>query len=127
MKTYLGLELGSTRIKAAAVDEAFHVASSGGYTWKSSFSGGVWTYDLDEAWRGVRAALEEVENRESVCCMGVSGMMHGYLAFDRNWNLLVPFRTWQNTMTGEAADELTRLFGFNVPQRWSIAHLYQAI
>ena len=75
----------------------------------------------------MKTALTGVENRESVQAMGISGMMHGYLAFDKDWNLLVPFRTWQNTITGQAAEELTALFGFNIPQRWSIAHLYQAV
>ena len=87
----------------------------------------MWTYSLDEVWTGLKTALSGVENRETVSAMGVSAMMHGYIAFDKDWNLLVPFRTWQNTITGQAAAELTELFGFNIPQRWSIAHLYQAV
>ena len=126
-KTYLGIELGSTRIKAVAIDEAYATASSGDYTWKSSYVDGIWTYDLEEVWKGLKAAISGVENRESVAAMGVSAMMHGYLAFDENWNLLVPFRTWQNTITADAAAQLTEAFGFNIPQRWSIAHLYQAV
>ena len=127
LKTALGIELGSTRIKAVAINENHIPVSSGDYTWKSSFENGVWTYDLAEVWKGLKTALSGVENRESVRAMGVSAMMHGYLAFDKDWNLLVPFRTWQNTITGQAAAELTELFHFNVPQRWSISHLYQAV
>ena len=123
----LGIELGSTRIKAVAIDEKHILVSSGDYTWKSTYENGIWTYDLAEAWTGLKAALSGIENRENVAAMGVSAMMHGYLAFDKDWNLLVPFRTWQNTITGQAAAELTELFGFNIPQRWSIAHLYQAV
>ncbi len=127
MNTYLGIELGSTRIKAVAVNESFRPVSSGDYTWASRYENGVWTYSLEEVWTGLRAALSAVENRAEVAAAGVSAMMHGYLAFDRDWNLLVPFRTWQNTITGPAAAELTALFSFNVPQRWSVAHLYQAV
>ena len=127
MKTCLGIELGSTRIKAAAIGENHAPVSSGDYTWASSYENGIWTYSLDEVWTGLKSALSGVKGRESVCAMGVSAMMHGYLAFDRDWNLLTPFRTWQNTITGAAAAELTELFGFNIPQRWSIAHLYQAV
>ena len=128
MKKYaLGIEFGSTRIKAVAIDEKHIPVSSGDYTWKSTYEGGIWTYDLAQVWEGLRAALTGVCVREEVGAVGISGMMHGYLAFDKDWNLLVPFRTWQNTITGPAAAELTELFGFNVPQRWSIAHLYQAI
>ncbi len=127
MNTYLGIELGSTRIKAVAVNEGFRPVSSGDYTWASRYENGVWTYGLEEVWTGLRAALSAVENRAEVAAAGVSAMMHGYLAFDRDWNLLVPFRTWQNTITGPAAAELTALFSFNVPQRWSVAHLYQAV
>lgn len=126
-KTYLGIELGSTRIKAVAIDEAFTPVSSGDYTWASTYENGIWTYDLDEVWTGLKAALSGVENRESIAAMGISAMMHGYLAFDADWNLLTPFRTWQNTITAQAAEELSALFGFNIPQRWSIAHLYQAV
>ena len=125
--TCLGVEFGSTRIKAVAVDESHRCVSSGDYTWKASYENGIWTYCLDEAWTGLKAALRGVENRENIGAMGISGMMHGYLAFDADWNLLVPFRTWQNTITAQAAAELTEAFGFNIPQRWSIAHLYQAI
>ncbi len=125
--TILGIELGSTRIKAVAIDNNFKPVSSGDYTWASSYENGVWTYDLKEVWTGLKATLAGVEHREQITAMGVSAMMHGYLAFDRDWNLLTPFRTWQNTMTAQAAAELTALFGFNIPQRWSIAHLYQAI
>lgn len=127
MNTYLGIELGSTRIKAVAVDGGYRPVSSGDHTWQSSYENGVWTYGLDEVWEGLRAAVSGVADREHVAAMGVSAMMHGYLAFDKDWNLLVPFRTWQNTITGQAAADLTELFGFNIPQRWSIAHLYQAI
>ncbi len=110
-----------------AIDENHVPVSSGDYTWKSSYENGIWTYDLAEVWQGLKQALAGVENRETVATMGVSAMMHGYLAFDKDWNLLVPFRTWQNTITAQAAAELTELFGFNIPQRWSIAHLYQAV
>lgn len=126
-KIVLGIELGSTRIKAVAIDNAHMPVSSGDYTWASSFENGIWTYNLAEVWTGLKAALAPIEHRETVAAMGVSAMMHGYLAFDKDWNLLVPFRTWQNTVTGQAAAELTALFGFNIPQRWSISHLYQAI
>nr|WP_325183606.1 FGGY-family carbohydrate kinase [uncultured Oscillibacter sp.] len=127
MKTCLGIELGSTRVKAVTIGEGFRPVSSGDYTWASRFENGVWTYPLEEVWTGLKAALSQVENREEVAAMGVSAMMHGYLAFDKDWNLLTPFRTWQNTITGPAAAELTELFGFNIPQRWSVAHLYQAV
>ena len=126
MDNYLGIELGSTRIKAVAIDEKHTPVSSGDYTWKSTYENGIWTYDLAEVWIGLKAALSGLEAKEKIAAMGISGMMHGYLAFDKDWNLLVPFRTWQNTITGQAAAELTELFGFNIPQRWSIAHLYQA-
>ena len=128
MKQYaLGIEFGSTRIKAVAIDEKYVPISSGDYTWKSTYENGIWTYDLAQVWEGLRAALAGVSVRDEIGAVGISGMMHGYLAFDKDWNLLVPFRTWQNTITGPAAAELTEAFGFNVPQRWSIAHLYQAI
>ncbi len=127
MKTFLGIELGSTRIKAVVIDQDHRPVSGGDYTWASRYENGVWTYPLEEVWTGLKAALSAVERREDVAAMGVSAMMHGYLAFDRDWKLLTPFRTWQNTITAQAAAELTALFGFNIPQRWSIAHLYQAI
>ena len=129
MKQYfLGIELGSTRIKAVLLDEAHQIVRSGDYTWKSSLENGIWTYHMDEVQTGLRAAIQNLgELPGEISAMGVSGMMHGYLAFNKDWSLLVPFRTWQNTMTGEAAEQLTEAFGFNVPQRWSIAHLYQAI
>ena len=126
-KIYLGIELGSTRIKAVGIDEKHLPVISGDYTWASTFENGVWTYPMEQVWEGLREAISELEEAENIACMGVSAMMHGYLAFDKDWNLLVPFRTWQNTMTGQAAAELTELFGFNIPQRWSIAHLYQAV
>ena len=126
-RTYLGIELGSTRIKAVAIDKNHIPVSAGDFTWKSTYENGVWTYDLAQVWTGLKAALSGVENRENIAAMGISGMMHGYLAFDKDWNLLTPFRTWQNTITGDAAARLTGLFGFNIPQRWSIAHLYQAV
>ena len=127
MKHYLGIELGSTRIKAVAIDETFAPVSSGDYTWKSSFENGVWTYPLEDAWTGLNAAIAGIKDRDGIAVMGISAMMHGLLAFDRDWKLLTPFRTWQNTMTAEAAEKLTACFGFNIPQRWSVAHLYQAV
>ena len=127
MKHYLGIELGSTRIKAVAIDETFAPVSSGDYTWKSSFENGVWTYHLEDAWTGLKAAIAGIKDRDGIAVMGISAMMHGLLAFDRDWKLLTPFRTWQNTMTAEAAEKLTACFGFNIPQRWSVAHLYQAV
>ena len=126
-QTILGLELGSTRIKATAIDGRYQPVSSGDYTWKSSFENGIWTYGLDHVWTGLKAAISGVAHREHIAAMGVSAMMHGYLVFDKDWNLLVPFRTWQNTITAQAAGELTEAFHFNIPQRWSIAHLYQAV
>ena len=126
-KTYLGIEFGSTRIKAVTIDERHIPVSAGDYTWASTLENGIWTYSLDEVFAGLKAALAGVGHRERIAAMGISGMMHGYLAFDADWNLLAPFRTWQNTVTGPAASELTALLGFNITQRLSIAHLYQAI
>lgn len=123
----LGIELGSTRIKSVLIDSKHQIVASGDYTWKSDLVDGIWTYSLDKVWQGLRHSLSQIDHRDHICAAGISGMMHGYLAFDQDWNLLVPFRTWQNTITGEAAQKLTDLFGFNIPQRWSIAHLYQAI
>ena len=129
MKQYfLGIEFGSTRIKAVLTDETHAIVRSGDYTWKSSLENGVWTYHMDEVRKGLCTAVRELGALPGeISAMGVSGMMHGYLAFDEGWNLLAPFRTWQNTMTGEAAEKLTEAFGFNIPQRWSVAHLYQAV
>ena len=127
MNCCLGIEFGSTRIKATVIDENYKPVSFGDYTWQSKFENGVWTYSLDEAINGLKASLCGIKDSGNIKAVGISGMMHGYLAFDKDWNLLVPFRTWQNTITAEAAEELTSLFGFNIPQRWSIAHLYRAI
>ena len=127
MDRFLGVEFGSTRIKAVEIDGGHAVRSSGEHTWASRYENGVWTYALEDVWRGLKDALGQLSEREAISAMGVSAMMHGYLAFDKDWNLLVPFRTWQNTMTGPAAAALSELFHFNIPQRWSIAHLYQAV
>lgn len=127
-EAYLGIEIGSTRIKAVAIDnKTLAPLSSGGYFWKSSFLNGIWTYDIEEAWKGIKEALSDLDDNIQFNAVGISGMMHGYLAFDENWNLLTPFRTWQNTITARSAAELSELFGFNIPQRWSSAHLYEAI
>lgn len=127
-KTFLGIEFGSTRIKAVTIDSAtLKPINSGDFTWKSSYDSGIWTYDLDLVWDGLKTALNGIADLENVKAMGISGMMHGYLAFDKDWNLLTTFRTWQNTITADAAKELTELLDFNIPQRWSIAHLYQAV
>lgn len=123
---YVGIEFGSTRIKAVGINDGFKTALSSDHTWESSYINGIWTYPLDEVWDGLRDALDAFRGAAPKA-VGISGMMHGYLAFDSDWNLLTPFRTWQNTITAQAADELTALFGFNIPQRWSIAHLWQAI
>lgn len=135
-KTFLGIELGSTRIKAVLIDGLGTPLASGSYHWENQLVDGVWTYDLNLVWKGVQESyqnlVEDVRKKydirlTAIGAMGVSAMMHGYLAFDQSQKLLVPFRTWRNTMTGEAAGRLTELFQFNIPQRWSIAHLYQAI
>lgn len=136
MKNILGIELGSTRIKAVLINEQNKVLAQGSYEWKSSLIGGYWSYSLEEVDKGVKASYKDLlANYKKECgvaltkidAIGVSAMMHGYLAFDKNDNLLTPFRTWQNVNTEQAADELTELFKFNIPMRWSIAHYYQAI
>lgn len=132
----LGIELGSTRIKAVLIDGSHAPVASGAHEWENRYEDGTWTYRLDDVWSGLQACyrglVDEVRERYGVAlttvgAIGVSAMMHGYLAFDADANLLVPFRTWRNTSTGQAAAALTDLFGFNVPLRWSIAHLDQAI
>lgn len=134
--TVLGLELGSTRIKAVLLDENHIPVASGSHEWENQLEHGVWTYSMDAIHTGIRACYadlkRDVEERlgvplTTVGAMGISGMMHGYLPFDQDGNLLAHFRTWRNTITGPAAEALTDAFGFNIPQRWSIAHLYQAM
>ena len=132
----LGIELGSTRIKGVLIDENHQVIASGSYGWENRLENGVWTYRLEDAVAGVRACYSELREEvlkkfgqplRRVAAIGISGMMHGYLVFDKDGKQLAPFRTWRNTITAPAAKELMELFRFNIPQRWSIAHLYQAI
>ena len=135
-KTTLGIELGSTRIKAVLIDDTHQPIASGGFDWENRYEDGVWTYHLEDAWAGLQACYrslcEDVRvgydlELKTVGALGFSAMMHGYLAFDREGRLLVPFRTWRNTITGSASEKLTELFHFSIPQRWSVAHLYQAM
>ena len=132
----LGIEFGSTRIKAVLVGPDCAPVAQGAFDWENRLENGVWTYHDDEIWDGLRAAYAalaaDVEKKhgvrlERLAAIGFSAMMHGYLAFGADGTLLVPFRTWRNTITGDAAAELSELFSFNVPQRWSIAHLHQAV
>jgi len=135
-QTALGIEFGSTRIKAVLIGEDHSLVASGSYDWENQYENGIWTYSLDEVWKGLQESYRKLSSEvaekyntqlKTIGAIGFSAMMHGYMAFDQNGNLLVPFRTWRNTITGQAAEELTELFQFNIPQRWSIAHLYQAI
>jgi len=135
-KTTLGIELGSTRIKAVLIGEDHTPLASGSHEWENRHENGVWTYSLEDVWNGLQDSFKNLSRDVSekynvplktIGAMGFSAMMHGYMAFDNEGNLLVPFRTWRNTITGQAAEKLTNLFQFNIPQRWSIAHLYQAI
>lgn len=135
-KAVLGIEFGSTRIKAVLVDDAGKPISSGTHDWENQLADGIWTYSLDAIWGGLqdcyRDLTEDVKKQygveiKTLAAIGFSAMMHGYMAFDENDHLLVPFRTWRNTITGQACEELTPYLNFNVPQRWSVAHLYQAI
>lgn len=135
-RAVLGIEFGSTRIKAVLVDEENKPVAAGSHEWENRFENGVWTYSLDDIWVGLKdcyASLKaDVRAKHGVtlknfAAIGFSAMMHGYMVFDEKGELLVPFRTWRNSITEEAADELTSLFNYNIPQRWSIAHLYQAM
>lgn len=135
-KAVLGIEFGSTRIKAVLVDENNTPIAQGSHEWENHLENGIWTYPMEEIHAGFKSCysdlLKDVKEKyqtgiKKLGAIGISAMMHGYLAFDKDGNLLVPFRTWRNTITEEAASKLTECFNYNIPQRWSIAHLYQAI
>ncbi|MBC1521498.1 FGGY-family carbohydrate kinase [Listeria aquatica] len=135
-RTSLGIEFGSTRIKAVLIDSKFKPIASGSYEWENQLENGIWTYSLDDIWKGLRMSYRKLasevfekygETLRSVGSIGFSAMMHGYMAFNQEGQLLVPFRTWRNSITEEAEKKLTQAFEYNIPQRWSIAHLYQAI
>lgn len=134
--TFLGIEFGSTRIKAVLILSDGTPVAQGSHTWENRLENNIWTYHMDDIITGLQCCYRSLADNISdtyntslthITALGVSAMMHGYLAFDSNDNLLVPFRTWRNTITKEAADILTGAFNFNIPERWSIAHLYQAI
>ncbi|HBS43745.1 MAG TPA: ATPase, partial [Paenibacillus sp.] len=135
-ETSLGIEFGSTRIKVVLIDHSFQTIASGSFEWENQLKDGFWTYNLEDIIKGLQDAYREMKEEvaqkygitlQTVGSIGFSAMMHGYMAFDDHNELLVPFRTWRNATTGAAAKALTDLFGFNIPERWSIAHLYQAI
>ena len=135
-RTALGIEFGSTRIKAILVDENNQPIASGAHDWENRYENGIWTYSPEDIWTGVRHCYQEmavdVKNRYGVTlrtigAIGFSAMMHGYMVFDKAGELLVPFRTWRNNNAAPAAEKLTELFGYHIPARWSVAHLYQAI
>ncbi len=135
-KAVLGIEFGSTRIKAVLIDGEHMPIASGSHQWENRLEDGIWTYSLEDIWKGLqdcyRDLAEDVRKQYGVeltraAAIGISAMMHGYMVFDSEDNLLVSFRTWRNTITGQAAEELSRLLQFNIPERWSIAHLYQAV
>ena len=132
----LGIEFGSTRIKAVLTDGAGAVLAMGSFEWENKLVDGLWTYSLEDIWKGLSACYKDMKQNVAksygvtlrrLKALGFSAMMHGYMAFDSAGELLVPFRTWRNTNTARAAKELTELFHFNIPLRWSIAHLYEAI
>lgn len=134
--TALGIELGSTRIKAVLIAADSTPLASGSHEWENRHENGIWTYGLEDVWNGLQDSFRNLSQEVSktydvplktIGALGFSAMMHGYMAFDKDGNLLVPFRTWRNTITGQASEKLTDLFQFNIPQRWSIAHLYQSI
>lgn len=131
-----GIELGSTRIKTVLIDEDHTPIASGSHDWENRLQNHIWTYSLEDIWEGLQDSYQDMVrdvketygvDLKKLASIGFSAMMHGYMAFDSEGELLVPFRTWRNTITGQAAEELTELFQYNIPQRWSIAHLYQAI
>lgn len=135
-QTSLGIELGSTRIKAILIDDTFQTIAQGNFEWENQLVDGYWTYSLEDIWRGIQVSYQamthDVKTKydielENIGSIGFSAMMHGYMAFDREDNLLVPFRTWRNATTSQAAQALTQAFHYNIPERWSIAHLYQAM
>ena len=135
-RAFLGIEFGSTRIKSVLIDENHNPIASGSHSWENRFENGIWTYTLDDIWTGLRDSYrdlaENVQKEYGVVikklgAIGFSAMMHGYMAFDKEGNLLAPFATWRNSNTGAAAEVLIDLFQYNIPLRWSIAHLYQAI
>ena len=135
-KAILGIEFGSTRIKAVLTDPAHRPIAQGSHTWENQLVDGLWTYSTDAVWHGLQDCYADLRRNinqqygtdiETLAAIGVSAMMHGYMAFDKNREILVPFRTWRNTNTAEAAARLSELFAFNIPLRWSISHLYQAI
>ena len=135
-RAVLGIEFGSTRIKAVLIDENHVPVASGSHDWENQLDNGIWTYSLDAIWSGLQDCYADLKRDVQekfgvtltrVGAIGFSAMMHGYMAFNEKGELLVPFRTWRNTITGPAAAELTELFHYNIPQRWSISHLYQAI
>lgn len=135
-QTSIGIELGSTRIKTVMIGPDNSPIAAGSHDWENAFVDGVWSYSIEDIWSGVQSSykslVDEVKAKygveiKSTKSLGISGMMHGYLAFDKDDNLLVPFRTWRNNFTGQASAALTELFQYPIPQRWSIAHLYQAI
>ncbi|WP_071130495.1 xylulokinase [Enterococcus timonensis] len=134
-QTFLGIEFGSTRIKAVLIDQSQKVLASGEFEWENQFVDQFWTYSLEDIWSGLATCYENLRENvwsnyqvklKKIGAIGISAMMHGYLAFDQQQQLLVPFRTWRNTNTTQAAKELSELFDFNIPERWSIAHLYKA-
>ncbi len=132
----VGIEMGSTRIKAVLIDSDNAPVASGAHDWENRLEDGVWTYPIEEVWNGIRSCFSDLQSRlqeqygvrlQRAKAIGISGMMHGYMVFDAEGNQLVPFRTWRNNITGQASKELTGLFDYPIPQRWSIAHLYQSI
>ena len=135
-KAILGIEFGSTRIKAVLIDQENKPIAQGSHTWENQLEDGLWTYSIDAIWNGVQDCYADLRSNvksqygveiEKLAAIGVSAMMHGYMAFNDKEEILVPFRTWRNTNTGKAAAELSELFVYNIPLRWSISHLYQAI
>ena len=135
-RTALGIEFGSTRIKAVLVDDTNAPIASGGHAWENRLENGVWTYHLDDIWKGIQSCYQSLVadvrekydvNLTSFGALGISAMMHGYIPLNKDGELLAPFRTWRNNITGQACEELFQLFQYNIPQRWTIAHLYQAI
>jgi len=135
-KTAIGIEMGSTRIKTVLIGEDNTPIATGSHDWENSYINNIWTYSLEDIWKGIQDSYQKMASNvkeqfgvtiKTTKAIGISGMMHGYLVFDKDENLLTPFRTWRNNITGQASEALTKLFNYPIPQRWSIAHLYQAI